>query len=143
MNYLLTYIVKLNYEKITIMRENTISHQIIGCAIKVHSELGPGLLESAYAECLNYELQLTGLKVRKQKPLPLVYHDVRLDVGYRLDLFVEDCVVVEIKAVDAYCELHFSQVLTYLKFSQCKLGLLLNFNVVSMKDGIKRIVHGL
>lgn len=125
------------------MIENIITGKIIGCAIRVHNELGPGLLESAYEECMYFEIQHEGLKVKKQKPLPLVYHDVKLDAGYRIDLFVEDRIIVEIKAADALNDLHFSQVLTYLKLSRCKLGLLMNFNVISIKDGIKRVVNGL
>jgi len=125
------------------MIENIITGKIIGCAIRVHNELGPGLLESAYEECMYYEIQHEGLKVKKQKPLPLVYHDVKLDAGYRIDLHVEDRIIVEIKAADALNDLHFSQLLTYLKLSRCKLGLLINFNVISIKDGIKRVVNGL
>jgi GxxExxY protein len=125
------------------MIENQLSHKIIGCAVKVHTELGPGLLENAYEECLFYELQQTGLDVSKQKALPLVYYDVKLDAGYRIDLLVENKVVVEIKAVDALNEVHLAQVLTYLKLSGCKLGLLINFNVRSLRDGIKRIVNGI
>jgi GxxExxY protein len=125
------------------MTENDLSHKIIGCAMKVHSELGPGLLENAYEECLFYELQQAGLNVSKQKALPLVYYDVKLDAGYRIDLLVENKVVVEIKAVDAFNDVHLAQVLTYLKLSGCKLGLLINFNVRSIKDGIKRVVNGI
>ena len=125
------------------MIENIITGKIIGCAIRVHNELGPGLLESAYEECMYYEIQHEGLKVKKQKPLPLVYHDVKLDAGYRIDLHVEDRIIFEIKAADALNDLHFSQLLTYLKLSRCKLGLLINFNVISIKDGIKRVVNGL
>ena len=123
--------------------ENEISQLIIGCAIKVHSALGPGLLESAYEECLYYELVKEGLKVEKQKALPLVYEEVRLDVGYRLDLIVENKVIIEIKAVEALNEVHLAQVLTYLKLSDVKLGLLINFNVSRVKDGIKRVVNNL
>lgn len=109
----------------------------------VHTELGPGLLESAYEECLFYELTNAGLYVERQKPLPLVYKEVKLDTGYRLDLLVERKVIIEIKAVEAYNEIFTAQVLTYLRLTGCKLGLLLNFNVKSMKDGIKRIVYNL
>ena len=125
------------------MKENDISGKIIGCAIEVHKALGPGLLESAYEECLFYELQLAGLKVEKQKSLPVVYKEVKLDAGYRIDLLVEDCVVVELKAVEALHDVHTAQVLTYLKLSGCKLGLLLNFNVYRLSDGIKRLVNKL
>jgi len=124
------------------MKENEISGKIIGCAIEVHKALGPGLLESAYEECLFYELQAAGLKVEKQKSLPVVYKDVKLDVGYRIDLLVEDCVVVELKAVEALHDVHTAQVLTYLKLSGCKLGLLLNFNVTKLVNGIKRLKNG-
>lgn len=125
------------------MTENELSHKIIGCAMKVHTELGPGLLENAYEECLFFELQQAGLQVSKQKALPLVYYDVKLDAGYRIDLLVENKVVVEIKAVDGFNDVHLAQVLTYLKLSRCKLGLLINFNVKSLKDGIKRVANGI
>jgi GxxExxY protein len=123
------------------MTENEISQTIIGCAIEVHKILGPGLLESAYEECLYYELQMSGLKVEKQKSLPLVYKEVKLDAGYRIDLLVEDKVVIEIKSVDALNDIHTAQVLTYLKLSGCKLGLLMNFNTLKVVDGIKRLVY--
>ncbi len=113
---------------------------VLDCSFKVHSALGPGLLESAYEECLFYELTQLGLKVQKQKPLPLVYREVRLDAGYRVDLFVENCVIVEIKAVEALNEVYLAQILTYLKLSNCKLGLLVNFNVKHLKNGIKRVI---
>jgi GxxExxY protein len=125
------------------MSENEISEKIIGCAIEVHKSLGPGLLESAYLECLFYELQMAGLQVEKQKPLPLVYKEVKLDAGYRMDLVVEGKVVIELKAVEALNEIHMAQVLTYLKLSGCKLGLLMNFNVLRMVDGLKRLVNKL
>ena len=124
------------------MKENDISGKIIGCAIEVHKALGPGLLESAYEECLYYELLMAGLKVEKQKPLPVVYKEVKLDAGYRIDLLVENSVVVELKSVDAINDVHVAQVLTYLKLSGCKLGLLMNFNVVKLVDGIKRLKNG-
>ena len=107
----------------------------------VHSSLGPGLLESSYEECLFYELKLKRLLVERQKALPLVYKEIKMDAGYRVDLIVENKVILEIKAVIEVNEIFFAQVLTYLKLSGCKLGLLLNFNVKSMKDGIKRIVY--
>jgi len=125
------------------MTENEISEKIIGCAIQVHRELGPGLLESSYEECLYFELIQAGLLVEKQKPLPLVYKEVKLECGYRLDLMVENKVVIEVKAVDALNDVHMAQVLTYLKLSKCRLGLLMNFNVALMKDGIKRIANKL
>ena len=125
------------------MTENEISQQIIGCAIKVHTGLGPGLLESAYEECLYYELIKEGLKVEKQKALPLIYKEIKLEIGYRLDLIIEDKVIVEIKACDGLNDIHLAQILTYLKLSNVKLGLLINFNVSKVKDGIKRVVNNL
>ena len=113
---------------------------ILDCSYKLHSALGPGLLESAYTECLCYELERSGYKVEKQKPLPLIYKEVKLDAGYRIDLFVEDSVVIEIKSVDALADIHLAQILTYLKLSGCKLGLLVNFNVAHLREGIKRVV---
>ncbi len=124
------------------MDENYLTRTIIGCAMKVHTELGPGLLESAYEECLFYELQKTGLSVFKQKALPLIYQEVHLDTGYRIDLFVENKIIVEIKAVKEFNDVHLAQVLTYLKLSKCRYGLLINFNVTSLRDGIKRIING-
>jgi GxxExxY protein len=125
------------------MTENQISEIIIGCAIDVHKNLGPGLLESAYEECLYYEIGSKEIWVEKQKPLPLIYKEIRLEAGYRLDLIIENKVIVEVKAVEAINDIHIAQVLTYLKISGCKLGLLLNFNVLRMKEGIKRIVNNL
>ena len=125
------------------MHENELSEIIIGCAIKVHKALGPGLLESAYEECLFYELGKSGLKVGKQCALPLVYEEVKLDFGYRVDLFVENKVVIEVKSVEALNDIFLAQVLTYLKLSNCKLGLLINFNVLRLKDGIRRVVNNL
>jgi GxxExxY protein len=119
---------------------NQITYEIIGAAYKVHSTLGPGLLESAYEVCLEYELLKKGFKVERQKPLPVVYEDVKLDAGYRIDLLVEDDVVVELKAVDEIAPIHQAQIMTYLKLSDRKLGLLMNFNVTDMKKGIKRII---
>ncbi len=123
------------------MTENEISEKIIGCAIEVHKSLGPGLLESAYLECLFYELQSIGLKVEKQRALPLVYKEIKLDAGYRLDLIVEDKVIIEIKSVEALNDVHVAQVLTYLKLSGCKVGLLMNFNVLRLVEGLKRLVN--
>jgi GxxExxY protein len=129
--------------KIKNMTENEISEKIIGCAIEVHKSLGPGLLESAYLECLHYEIQKAGLFVEKQKPLPLVYKEVKLDAGYRLDLIVESKVIIEVKSVEALNDVHTAQVLTYLKLSGCKLGLLMNFNVIRIVEGLKRLVNKL
>jgi len=130
---------KLNYMDFT--RENELSKIIIGLAIEVHTHLGPGLLESAYQECLFYELTNAGLYTIKEKPMPVIYKDVKLDHGYRIDLLVENKVVLEIKTVDMFTDVHIAQMLTYLKLGDYKLGLLLNFNVATMKDGIKRIVN--
>ena len=113
---------------------------ILDCSFRVHSKLGPGLLESAYQECLYYELQKSGLRVEKQKSMPLIYDDIKLDVGYRLDLMVENCIIIEVKSVEAFADIHMAQILTYLKLSGCKLGLLANFNVVHLKYGIKRVI---
>ena len=123
------------------MTENEVSEKIIGCAIEVHKSLGPGLLESAYLECLFYELQSIGLKVEKQRALPLVYKEIKLDAGYRLDLIVEDKVIIEVKSVEALNDVHVAQVLTYLKLSGCKVGLLMNFNVLRLVEGLKRLVN--
>ena len=122
------------------MEIENIFKKVLDCSFLVHTALGPGLLESAYLECLYYELLLLGLKVEKQKPLPLIYKEVKLDVGYRIDLLVENLVVVELKSVDALADIHLAQILTYLKLSGCKLGLLANFNVKHLKDGIKRVI---
>ena len=124
------------------MTENDLSKMVFDAGAKVHRALGPGLLESAYEECLFYELQKCGLSVEKQKPLPLIYEDVKLEAGYRVDLLVEKKLVVEIKSVEALNDLHLAQVLTYLKLSGCKLGLLINFNVTLFKTAVKRVIHG-
>lgn len=123
------------------MEENEITEIIIGCAIKVHKALGPRLLESAYVECLYYELCKARLQVEKQKPLPLVYEEVKLEVGYRIDLFVEKKIIIEVKAVDALNDIFLAQTLTYLKLSNSKVGLLINFNVLKLIDGLKRVVN--
>jgi GxxExxY protein len=120
------------------MEENTIPEIIIGSAIEIHRQLGPGLLESAYRECLFYELSQAGLYVEKEKALPIIYKEVKLDHGYRLDLLVENKVVVELKTVEAFTDVHSAQVLTYLKLGNYKLGLLINFHVALLKHGIKR-----
>ncbi len=125
------------------MTENQISGIIIGKAIEVHRALGPGLLESAYQECLYHELINEGLKVEKEKPMPIIYKDIKLDHGYRLDLLVENKVVIEIKTVDTLIDVHTAQILTYLKLGDYKLGLLINFNVPLLKEGIKRYVNKL
>ena len=125
------------------MTENELSRIVFDCALKVHQSLGPGLLESAYEECLFYELRKIGLRVEKQKPLPLIYEEVKLDVGYRIDIIVENKLIIENKSVEALNDVHFAQLLTYLKLTNCKLGLLINFNVSLIKNGVKRVVNNL
>ena len=122
-------------------RLNHITDQVIGAAIEVHRALGPGLLESAYEACLTFELAQRGLKVEPQKPLPVVYKEVHLDCGYRLDLLVENAVIVEIKAVESLAPIHQAQLLSYLRLSGCKVGLLINFNVTVLKHGLRRLVN--
>ena len=124
------------------MTENEISKIVFESALKVHKTLGPGLLESAYEECLFYELKKSNLKVEKQKSLPLVYEEVKLDVGYRIDILVEDKFIAEIKSVEALNDVHLAQLLTYLRLSDCRLGLLINFNVKLLKEGVRRVVNG-
>jgi GxxExxY protein len=119
---------------------NLLTKQIIGAAIEVHRHLGPGLLESAYEACLAYELRQLGLSVQQQQALPLVYKEIRLDQGYRIDLLVEEKVVVEVKVVEQIAPAHEAQVLSYLRLSGCEVGLLLNFNVKLLKDGIRRFI---
>ncbi len=112
--------------------------KVIGTAIEVHKYLGPGLLESVYETCLAYELEALGLRVERQKPLPVVYKDIYLDHGYRIDLLVENAVIVELKTVEEITDVHRAQILSYLKFSGCKTGLLINFNVALLRNGIQR-----
>jgi GxxExxY protein len=119
---------------------NEFSGRIIGAAIEVHRHLGPGLLESAYEECLNYELVKCGLSVRKQKPVPILYKEVKLEYGYRIDILVENLIIVELKAVDALLPVHEAQILTYMKFAQKRLGLFINFNVTLLKNGLRRYI---
>jgi GxxExxY protein len=123
------------------MTENEISNKIIGIAIDVHRSLGPGLLESAYKECLYYRLRKEGLVVEKEKPMPLIYEEVKLECGYRIDILVESKVVIEVKSVEALNEVHLAQTLTYMKLGGYKLGLLVNFNVSLLKDGIRRVAN--
>ena len=125
------------------MKENEIGETILGCAIKVHSALGPGLLESTYEVCLIHELSKVRVRANRQVPLPVIYDGVELEAGYRMDLLVADIVVVELKVVEKLLPLHTAQLLSYLKLSKRKLGYLLNFNVVQMRDGIKRVVNNL
>src|SRR5215203_3913389 len=123
------------------MNENELSSIIIGEAIKVHQSLGPGLLESVYEECLSYKLIKTGLVIEKQKPIPLVFEEIKLECGFRCDILVHGKLIIEVKAVDALNDIHLAQVLTYLNLTTTKLGLLMNFNVLKLKDGIKRVVN--
>ena len=125
------------------MTENEVSKIAVDCMFKVHKNLGPGLLESAYEECLFYELSKTDLFIERQKPLPLFYETIRMEIGYRLDFLIKSKLFIEVKAVEAINDVHKAQVITYLKLSGCKLGLLVNFNVVLIKDGIKRLVNNL
>jgi GxxExxY protein len=122
------------------MDKNNVTGKIIGYAIEVHKILGPGLLESAYEECLTFELKRNGLLFRRQLATPVIYKDIRLDCGYRIDLLVEDLVIVELKSVDQICPVHIAQIITYLRFSKKSIGLLINFNVKSLRDGIRRFV---
>jgi GxxExxY protein len=125
------------------MTENEIATCVIDCAFDVHRKVGPGLLESAYENALAFELRKKGLIVVQQKPLPFVYEDVRMEVGYRIDLLIENKVIVEIKSVDALAPVHFKQALTYLRLMELKLAILMNFNTALLKDGIRRIVNNL
>ena len=119
---------------------NKLTEQILKYAFKVHTELGPGLLESSYKECLFYVLNKNGIYTEKEKALPLLYEEIKMEIGYRVDLMVEHKVIVEIKTVEAFAEVHTAQVLTYLKLSGCKVGLLLNFHTAHLKNGIKRLI---
>jgi len=118
-----------------------LTQKVIGCAMNVHTGLGPGLLESAYQECLCFELLKAGLFVEKQKPMPLVYSQVKLDCGYRVDIMVERRLILEIKSVEALTDIHLAQVLTYLRLANCRLALLMNFNVLHLREGIRRVVN--
>ena len=122
--------------------ENDIARIVFESGLQIHKILGPGLLESAYEECLYFDLVNAGLKVEKQKSLPLIYKEIKLDAGYRVDFLIENKVIVEIKSIETLHPIHTAQVLTYLKLSECKLALLINFNVSLFKDGVKRIIRG-
>lgn len=122
------------------MEFEKITKDIIGAAIEVHRHLGPGLLESAYEECLSYELQQKGYNIERQKPVPVVYKEVKLDYGYRIDILVENHVIIELKSIEAFAPVHEAQILTYMKFAKIQIGLLMNFNVTVLKNGIKRYV---
>ena len=124
------------------MNIDHISEQVLKCAFEVHTALGPGLLESAYHNCLKYELIEAGLIVESEKPLPLIYKKVKMECGYRVDLLVENKLLIELKAVDEIAPIHLAQVLTYLKLMDLRHGMILNFNVKSLKNGIKRVVNG-
>jgi GxxExxY protein len=125
------------------MIENDLSGAIIGAAIEIHKHVGPGLLESVYETALAYELKQLGMDIRQQVPMPFRYKDIKLDIGYRIDLLVDNKVLVEIKSIEQLAPVHFSQVLTYLRLSELKLGLLINFNSKVLKDGIHRIANKL
>ncbi len=125
------------------MDENELSRLVIGLGIEVHTALGPGLLESAYKECLYYKIVQSGLKVEKEKIMPLIFEEVRLECGYRIDLLIEEKLVLELKSVEALNDIHLAQTLTYMKLGNYKLGLLMNFNVSRLKDGLKIVVNGL
>lgn len=122
------------------MEFDELSNRVIGCAIEVHRALGPGLLESTYEQCLAHELTLKGIAFKLQCPLPVEYKEVRLDCGYRADFFVEDALILELKSVEQIQSVHEAQILTYMKFASARTGLLINFNVKRLKDGIKRFV---
>lgn len=122
------------------METNKITEVIIGCAIEVHKKLGPGLLESTYTACLNHEMTNQGLYVQQELSMPLIYKDIRMNTGYRLDFLIENKVVVELKSVEALTDVHIAQVLTYLKLSDAEVGLLINFNVLKLINGIKRLI---
>jgi GxxExxY protein len=125
------------------MDENELSRIVIGLAIEVHNALGPGLLESAYKECLYYKIIKSGLFAEKEKMMPLIFEEVKLDCGYRIDILVERKLVLELKSIEALNDVHLAQTLTYMKLGSYKLGLLMNFNVIRLKDGLKRVVNGL
>ena len=122
------------------MESNEVTREIIGAAIEVHKMLGPGMLESAYEECLSFELKDRGLCIERQKPVPVVYKEVKLECGYRIDIHVNSSVVIELKSVDALARIHEAQILTYMRFAKKHIGLLINFNVTLLKNGVKRYV---
>lgn len=125
------------------MSENEISKVVFECGLKVHRYLGPGLLENAYKECLYHEIGKSGLRIEKEKTLPVYYDSIRIELGYRLDLIVEDKLIVELKAVEELNDIHFAQLLTYLKLTNCKLGMLMNFNTDLFKNGVRRVVNNM
>ena len=123
------------------MEENSVTKEVLKAAFTVHTQLGPGLLESAYEACLFYEIIQLGLEVERQVAMPLIYKEMKMGTGYRLDLLVQKKVIIEVKAVEAFTDIHIAQMITYLKLSNCKIGLLINFHVSSLKNGIKRIIY--
>ena len=125
------------------MNENDLSYNIIGSALELHKNIGPGLLESTYENALAYDIREMGLEVKQQVPMPFVYKEIKMDVGYRIDLLVEDKVIIEVKSIESLAPIHYAQLLTYLKLSDLKLGLLINFNCKLLKEGIHRIVNNL
>lgn len=140
-NFVVGQLLYAKQHKEKLMTENEISKVVFEAALKVHRALDPGLLESAYQECLFYELAKSGLLVAKEKPLPLLYEEVKMEIGYRVDLMIENKFIIEVKAVDSLNDVHLAQILTFLKLSGCKLGMLINFNVVLIKDGIRRVIN--
>jgi GxxExxY protein len=124
------------------LNEQELSHKVIGISLEIHKSLGPGLLESTYKECLAYKLSSMGFYVEKEKPMPLIYESVKLDCGYRMDFLINQKLVIEIKSVEALNDIHLAQTLTYMKLGNYKLGLLINFNVMRLKDGIRRVING-
>jgi len=125
------------------MKINELSQKVIGIAIELHKNLGPGLLESAYEAALIYDLRESGLDVKQQVAMPFIYKDIKQEIGYRIDILVENKILIELKSVESLAPVHFAQTLTYLKLSNIQLGLLINFNTKLLKDGIHRIVNGL
>ena len=123
------------------MEFDDLSNRVLGCAIEVHRELGPGLLESTYEQCLAYELNQTGIVFKIQQPIPVAYKEIKLECGYRVDLFVDDRLIIELKSVEQLLKIHEAQLLTYLKLTQCPVGLLINFNVPILKQGVKRMLN--
>jgi GxxExxY protein len=124
------------------MSENELSKIVFDLGLKVHRNLGPGLLESSYEECLFYELKKSTLKVERQKILPVIYEGIQMETSYRIDIMIEDKIIIELKSVESVNDLHLAQLLTYLKLSNCKLGMLINFNVPLFKNGVKRVING-
>ena len=125
------------------MIENEVTETFIGCALRVHRKLGPGLLESVYEECVAYEMVKIGLYFERQKALPVVYETIKLEAGYRVDFIIEHKVIIELKAVEALNEVHLAQLMTYLRLTDCRLGLLMNFNVTLLRQGIRRVANNL